>query len=261
MDLMQSLQNMLGQDPSGRSGNQADGLGSVLGNILGGGIQIGQAKQQSQAGLSGLGGLGNLAGGMLGNLGGGGLLGPAVLGGLLGALTGRKATRVVTGGALLAGGAALWNMYKQRMQEESGKTGDGRYLSQTSAKGFAALEQPAPVQERAERLVRAMIFAAKSDGNIDAEEQRNITARIKELNIGPDAQTLVNKCLAEPLNPELIAKGVTSAEEALELFTLSCAIINVDHFMERSYLDALARALRIPDDIKNDIETKIKAPA
>ena len=42
---------------------------------------------------------------------------------------------------------------------------------------------------------------------------------------------------------------------------VSCSIAGIDHFMERSYLDALAAALKIPSEVKEDIESKLHAPA
>ena len=74
-----------------------------------------------------------------------------------------------------------------------------------------------------------------------------------------DSGLLGPAALEEPLDPRSLADGVQTADEALEIYTLSCAVVTNDHFMERSYLDALARALRIPDDVKNGIETSVKS--
>ena len=106
-----------------------------------------------------------------------------------------------------------------------------------------------------------MVFAAKCDGYVDDLERSNIAARVQELNLGHDAQTLIDRAMNEQLDPHLIAKDVTSAEEAVQLFAISCAVIRIDHFLEHSYLDALAKALHIPDDLKNDIMTNLKSPA
>lgn len=48
-------------------------------------------------------------------------------------------------------------------------------------------------------------------------------------------------------------------EEALEVYFLSNLVIDVDHFMERSYLQALGDALKIPADVRQSIETDIRA--
>jgi len=179
------------------------------------------------------------------------ILGPAVLGGLLGVLTSSKTARRGVGGALLVGGGAmLWNKYKESMARKD-----------TGATSKCSPERAAPANStyngRAERLVWAVVFAAKCDGHIDAAEEENIRRELSKLDLGPDAETLVKKALDEPLDPEALARMVTSPEEALELYTLSYAVITADSFMERSYLDALARALHIPDDVKEDLEKNL----
>ena len=67
----------------------------------------------------------------------------------------------------------------------------------------------------------------------------------------------MQEALDQPLNPELIARSVQNEDEALEVYYLSCLVIDVDHFMERGYLDALAQALKIPADVKRGIESDV----
>ena len=178
------------------------------------------------------------------------ILGPAALGGLLGVLISSKTARLGTGGALLAGGGALlWSKYKERMAQ---KTAESQPASSVS---------PSVHSVRAERIIRALVFAAKSDGHIDSDEEKNILREVGKLNLGVDAETLVKQFLSDPLDPELLARGVDSPEEALELYVLSCSVITIDSFMERNYLDALAKALHIPDDVKEDLEKSLSRSA
>ena len=44
--------------------------------------------------------------------------------------------------------------------------------------------QTTPVDLRAKRLVQALVFAAKSDGHIDADEQRAIDHSLAQLQVG-----------------------------------------------------------------------------
>ena len=71
----------------------------------------------------------------------------------------------------------------------------------------------------------------------------------------------MQEALDQPLNPELIARSVQNEDEALEVYYLSCLVIDVDHFMERGYLDALAQALKIPADVKQGIESDVNEKA
>jgi uncharacterized membrane protein YebE (DUF533 family) len=253
MDLLRQVQDILGNtDQSAASGSRTQTLAQA-GSTTGG------------ASDSPLGGLSNL-------------LGPALLGGLAGALFSGKA-RGMAGGALLAGaGAALWKKYTTSMGDQPAPRQDKVRDAELQS---ASWNQPEPMsgapaadplaasmsqwnasqsssQDRAARLVRALVFAAKSDGHIDEKEQAAISEQVRRLNMGPEAQTIVEQALSEPLDPARIADGVQNAQEALEVFALSCAVLDVDHFMERSYLDALAKALNIPDEVKNDLEAHVR---
>lgn len=182
------------------------------------------------------------------------MLSSGALGGLAAMLISSKSARsmltkyggkalIVGGGA--AAGAVLWNKYKQRIRE-----------AHQAEPEFG--KQETPVDERAERLVTALVFAAKSDGHIDEQESAAIEQNIRQAGYGAEAEKLIQQAMARPLDPEWLASGVKNEEEALELYFLSCAAIDPDHFMERIYLNALGDALKIPQDVRKGIEQDIK---
>ena len=187
--------------------------------------------------------IGQKAGAMGGAEGIGKLLAPTALGGLVGVLLANKSSRKLVGkfgkNALIIGGSAAVGV-KETHQDEP------QFGLQTT-----------PVDLRAKRLVQALVFAAKSDGHIDADEQRAIDHSLAQLQVGEEAQGWVQEAIEQPLNPELIARSVQNEDEALEVYYLSCLVIDVDHFMERGYLDALAQALKIPADVKQGIESDV----
>ncbi|WP_312241314.1 DUF533 domain-containing protein [Pantoea sp.] len=183
-----------------------------------------------------------------------GMLAPGALGGLAGMLISSKSARNLLakygGRALLVGGGAaagavLWNKYKQRVSDAH---------QQEPAFG----QQATPVDQRAERLVTALVFAAKSDGHIDAKERAAIEQNIQQAGYGAETEKLIQQAMDKPLDPAWLAAGVKNEEEALELYFLSCAAIDPDHFMERSYLSALGDALKIPQDVRDGIEQDIR---
>jgi uncharacterized membrane protein YebE (DUF533 family) len=183
------------------------------------------------------------------------LLVPGALGGLAGLLVSSKSSRKLltkygTGALLVGGGAVagsvLWNKYKDKIR--TAHQGEPQYGQQTS-----------PVDMRTERLILALVFAAKSDGHIDDKERAVIDSQLREAGVEAQGRQLVDKAIAQPLDPQLLAKDVRNEEEALELYFLSCAAIDVDHFMERSYLNALGDALNIPHDVREGIENDLKA--
>lgn len=181
------------------------------------------------------------------------LLGPGALGGLAGLLVANKSSRKLLAkygtGALLAGGGAiagtvLWNKYKDRVR--AAHRDEPHYGEHTS-----------PLDLRTERLILALVFAAKSDGHIDDKERAAIEQQLREAGVEEQGRTLVAQAIEQPLDPQRLALSVKNEEEALELYFLSCAAIDIDHFMERSYLNALGDALKIPQDVREGIEKDI----
>lgn len=182
------------------------------------------------------------------------LLMPGALGGLAGLLVANKSSRKLLAkygtGALLVGGGAvagtvLWNKYKDRIRE-----------THQDEPQFG--QQQSPLDVRTERLILALVFAAKSDGHIDEQEQAAIESQLREAGIEDQGRELVAKALEQPLDPVRLAQGVKNEEEALELYFLSCAVIDIDHFMERSYLNALGDALKVPQDVREGIEQDLQ---
>ncbi|MCU6204950.1 tellurite resistance TerB family protein [Enterobacter cloacae] len=179
---------------------------------------------------------------------------PGALGGLAGLLVANKSSRKLLAkygtGALLAGGGAiagtvLWNKYKDRVRTAHSDEPD--YGQHTS-----------PLDLRTERLILTLVFAAKSDGHIDDKERSAIEQQLREAGVEEQGRTLVAQAIEQPLDPQRLAQSVKNEEEALELYFLSCAAIDIDHFMERSYLNALGDALKIPQDVRDGIEKDIR---
>lgn len=182
------------------------------------------------------------------------LLVPGALGGLAGLLVANKSSRKLLAkygtGALLAGGGAiagtvLWNKYKDRVR--TAHRDEPQYGEHTS-----------PLDLRTERLILALVFAAKSDGHIDDKERSAIEQQLREAGVEEKGRALVAQAIEQPLDPQRLAQSVKNEEEALELYFLSCAAIDIDHFMERSYLNALGDALKIPQEVREGIEQDIR---
>ena len=241
MNILQNLQDMLGQAISGNTAGRPSATSS--------GSPVSPGTSPGADSI--FGGLSNILNGGLSSLGGAGgaskILTPAAIGGLLGALLSSKAARGMAGGAILAGGGSmLWDKFKNRMRQEDASSGSPLF-------GDAAPASPADLDARSLRLVRALIFAARSDGHVDDAEEKAIRDEVGKLGLGAEGEALIRKTLAEPLDPAGIAAGVTGEDEALEIFTLSRAVIDPDQFMEQNYLQALAKALHIPDDVRDQI--------
>lgn len=139
--------------------------------------------------------------------------------------------------ALLVGGGAvagtvLWNKYKDKIR--AAHQNEPQFGTQST-----------PLDERTERLILALVFAAKSDGHIDSKERAAIDQQLREAGVEEQGRVFIEQAIEQPLIRSA-RPGIRNEEEALEIYFLSCAAIDIDHFMERSYLNALGDALKIP---------------
>ncbi|WP_174508037.1 tellurite resistance TerB family protein [Klebsiella oxytoca] len=191
---------------------------------------------------------------------------PGALGGLAGLLVASKSSRKLLAkygtSALLVGGGAvagsvLWNKYQQKLRE-SAPAPAATPAAPTAAPSVASASPSTGLDARSERLILALVFAAKSDGHIDDHERANIEEQLRAANIDVQGRVLIDRALAQPLDPQRLAQGINSEQEALEVYYISCAVIDIDHFMERSYLNALGEALRLPAEVRAEIEQDIQ---
>ncbi len=204
----------------------------------------------------------------------GGLLGATAVGGVLGALFGgKKAAKKMAKGAVLVGGTAAagalaWKFYQkwaagQGQSSPTASTSCGQFGDAPVAPPVQQGAQPAPAtaveDSTALILLEAMVFAARADGHIDAEEQAYIHNAVEALFPNKEMALVLNEMLEKPIDPLSLAAKVQNPEEAADLYRLSCAAINVDSFMERSYLDGLAKALNLHDSQKNTLEQEAAA--
>lgn len=235
--------------------------------------------------LSDLGGMGRSVMDSLGKNNMGGLLGAGAVGGLLGALLG-KGGRDLAGTALTLGGTAVagtlaWNFYKKW----SARNGDAQASSpapagygQTApaATGAAAdtstpagwnfgsrpASSPRPAGQSeddntADLLLEAMVYAARADGHIDETERSRIDDAVRHMFPNQNVASMLNPLMERPIDPRALAGRVRSPEQARDLYRLSCAIIDTDQFMERSYLNGLAEALGIEPAERDRIEAEV----
>ena len=91
-------------------------------------------------------------------------------------------------------------------------------------------------------LLKAMVNAAKADGEIDKEEQQKIMEFMGDMsNI---EKMFVENELRSPLNLEEFVKEIPKGMEQ-QVYYMSLLAIDLDHSSEREYLDMLANKLNI----------------
>ncbi|MBQ4076428.1 MAG: DUF533 domain-containing protein [Mailhella sp.] len=186
----------------------------------------------------------------------GGLLGAGVLGALLGKTVSKD---VMKNAALVGIGAVAWNFYQKWSQGRTQQAPAGEPSSGWGAEPQAGQWQsqtPMVMQldPTAMLVMRAMIFAARADGNVDALERQRIDTILQNMLQGQDVSAHIAALETEMLDPRRIAADVQAAEQGEDIYRLSCVVIDIDHFMERSYLDALGSALGIDPSRRAELE-------
>jgi len=226
------MQNMMGGGAEGGSNPMADIMSKMTGGGESGSNPMADMMAQMTGGGAASGGM-DLQG-MLGGLLGGGADAGADKGGLLSSLTGGSEGGAAGAGVGLAGVlAALGGA------AAVGGKGVGDMLD-----GFGKAAPAAPeAEESAGLMLRAMIQAAKSDGDINDAER----AKILET-VGDDADAediaFIQAQLAAPLDVEALAADTPDAQK-FQLYAMSMMSIRVDTPAEKAYMAALADALGI----------------
>jgi uncharacterized membrane protein YebE (DUF533 family) len=254
-------QGMAGQTQTrGRlqhAANQSGGgMEQMLGSLLGGGGASG--ARGSGGGLGDLAGLaqqflgGKQVGGMTGAQAGGlGALVGAVLGGGGGAVKG-----AVGGGAMAILGTLALTALKNYQAGAAG-------AAAAAPMGDVAPEEVQAVTDPAtERLVlRAMISAAKADGQIDQQEMQAIAGHIGGDGVTDAERQFVIDEMTRPLDLHALAAEVKSPAVAAEVYAASILAIAIDTEAERQYLRDLARAMGLDAGTVQRLHQMTGAPA
>ena len=177
----------------------------------------------------------------------------AATGGALGLLLGKnkKARKLATYGGLAAIGVMAYKAYGDYQKQQAG----------ASAPAPQTVDRlPAPqVDLHSQAILKALVAAAKADGHIDARERELIEGEFKRIDEGADVQRWLHVELEKPLDPAEVASAASTPEIASEMYLASVLVADETNFMERSYLDELARQLKLAPELKSRLEHEVKA--
>lgn len=231
----------------------------------------GLPARRAHSGAAGSGGLGGLLGGSAGALSGllgggsgsssrsgglGGMLNAdfgkgALTGGALGLLLGKNKTtrKLATYGGLAAIGVMAYKAYGDYKQQ-SGATGvEPRTVDRLP---------PPQAEIHSQAILQALVAAAKADGHIDARERQAIEGEFTRINPDAELQQWLHAELEKPLDPAEVARAATTPEIASEMYLASLLAADEQNFMERAYLDELARQMNIDDALKQRLHQQLK---
>ena len=235
------VNHALGPQGLGGGGNP---LAGMLGSLFGQGGRAGGLAQQ--------------AGGLFDTgrqrVGSGDPMAMGGLGALAGLLMGGK-RGAVGAGALALLGSLAYSALKSQGAASAGRTElTPKELEKLAPLGVRQPETPQEEEELqtiAMLVIRAMINAAKADGQIDGGEMSRIMGKLKEAEADDEAQAFMIGEMQKPFDPEALIRDVNKMgkpEVAVEVYAASLLAIEVDTPAERDYLTRLTRELGLSAD-------------
>ncbi|WP_419176970.1 tellurite resistance TerB family protein [Desulfosediminicola sp.] len=227
---------------AGKSGGSLSDIMNGLNQMLGGT----QTRQYPQTG--GGGGLGDILSSLANNkaaLGGLGALAGALLGG------GKSSAKGAVGGGGLAMLASLAMSALQKSGQSPQETPRALLEPQTTGEQ-SALEQEAEI------IVKAMINAAKADGEIDEAEIQRILGKLAQDGLTEEERELFVQEARKPMNiTEVVASADGQPQMAAQIYAASLLAIEVDTPAEERYMQQLAAGLGLGQQVTAHIENSL----
>lgn len=181
--------------------------------------------------------------------------GAALAGGALGLLIGSKKGRKIGGKVLTYGGMAALGVlaYKafNNWQQNNNSVGE-------TAETLSLQSSTAQQEQQCKAILVAVIGAAKADGHIDDREREIIDAEVAKLTTEPQILQFVDLQLKKPLDPVDVASHAKDQHSAAQMYLASLLVVDEENFMERSYLNELAKQLQLPESLQNALRQQVK---
>ncbi|WP_349572861.1 tellurite resistance TerB family protein [Azotobacter salinestris] len=216
----------------------------------------GQSMPGSGAGGGVLGDiLGGAGGGALGGLMGGRGKG-ALAAGALGLLLGKRRIGRLGGNAMAYGGLAALGMlaYKAFSNWQAQQAGALRREPQTLDR-----LPPEKAEGHSQAVLKALVAAAKADGHVDEHERQLIETELAKVAEDDELKHWLHGELNRPLDPADVARAADTPELAAEIYLASLLAVDEEQYMERAYLDELARQLKLDPQLKAELEAQARA--
>ncbi len=148
--------------------------------------------------------------------------------------------------AVMGGLAGLGTVAYKAYQKNGGK------MPENWKDEVVGLIKGPKAEVRAESLLRAMVAAAKADGEIHTDEIALIKAH------DGASEELLSGILDQDPDPREIARLADSEQAEREIYAVSCRVADGLNPKERDYLDNLAMALRLDPELAARIETDVR---
>lgn len=180
-----------------------------------------------------------------------GFAGGALSGGALALLLGNKKFRKMGGKVVAYGGVAALGALAYRSYAEWKKK---ELPASTGTVATTATPASVQIEKQSQLVLAAMISAAKADGHINAQEQELLDSEFAKLGSSPSEKKWLAEQLQGPADPAEIASLAMTEEEKVEVYLVSVLVTQADTFMEKAYLEELARQLQLDGGLKQHLE-------
>ncbi|MGW8464949.1 tellurite resistance TerB family protein [Pseudomonas sp. CLCA07] len=221
----------------------------LLDQLLKSGQDLLKNKASGHQNKASSGGLGGLLSGASGGV---------LAAGAMGLLLGSKKARNVGGKVALYGGlAALGVVAYKAYGNWQAQQGVAPLSNTRSEPQTLDRLPPAQVELHSQAILRALIAAAKADGHIDERERSLIEGEFTKLDNDQALQHWLHAELNKPLDPTEVARAASTPEMAAEMYIASVMLVDEQNFMEKSYLDELARQLKLEPGLKAELEKQV----
>lgn len=232
-----------------RDGGGMDDIFSRLQGALGG-----QGRTGTGDARGGAGGMAEMAKQFLGREQAGGMTGAQIggIGAAAGAMLGGGLGGAARGGLLAVLGTMALGALKGRGQ---------RGAAADAAIPVDQDEIDTLTSPEAERLMlRAMISAAKADGEIDESEMDRIVGKLDDDSVTKEERRFAMSEMRTPLDVNALAAEARNPAQAAEVYAASLLAIDADSEAEQQYLRELASALRLDADTVTRLHEMTGAP-
>ena len=165
----------------------------------------------------------------------------AVTGDFLGVLMSGNARRLIGSGVRIGGAALIGGLACKAYSDwQAGKTAqpDGASGALPEPEGAFGIDECF-----AERLLQAMVAAAKAEGHVTRSERLRIDAKLARLGLEDEAQALIAAELDSPQDVGRIAGLARNEAEAVEIYIASLLVVDAEGAAEKGYLATLAARL------------------
>ena len=179
---------------------------------------------------------------------------------ILGSLTSgvRPQGSAAPGGSNMAGVLGSLAMIALQMFSQRGAASGQSSLAALALTDATSGQTPpavdaAQAHQQALAFIKAMINAAKADGQIDAEEQEKIVSRLGD--IDPQEAAFIRDEISKPLNFDFFAD--ITQEMTPQIYAVSLMAISLDTPAEISYMQQLAQGLGLDAQAVNGIHAQL----